>query len=85
MGGFLGIKDSGSVTEISLPMNKFNIGDKIQIGIDMQNKECKKPIENYTVLLECHCRYGANYNSSYYHKTIFKKIMHPNVQKHENK
>ena len=51
----------------------------------MQNKECKKPIESYTVLLECHCRYTANHNSSHYHKCIYKKIMHPKVEKHENK
>ena len=57
MGGFLGIRDSGSVTEISLPMNKFNIGDTIKIGIDMQNKECKKdylqPANGLLVLPDC--------------------------------
>ena len=64
MGGFLGFKDSASVTEIKLERKDFNIGNTIKIELDMQNKECKKPIEYYEVKLECHCKYSAGSHHS---------------------
>ena len=59
MGGFLGIKDSASVTEISVPMKNFNLGDTIKVNLDFKNKECKKDIERYKVKLEGHYGYSA--------------------------
>ena len=35
MGGFLGFKDSASVTEIKLARKDFNIGDTIKIELNM--------------------------------------------------
>ena len=35
MGGFLGFKDSASVTEIKLDRKDFNIGDTIKIELNM--------------------------------------------------
>ena len=81
----MGIRSSKSEIRITLPHKDLCIGDSIAIKLDINNEECKKDLDHFSVKLKQNVSYRAGNVSESYKTTICDKTVYTGALKKEKK